>query len=514
MFVRKMALALSLIAALPLAARAGSTLPPDLEASLRTKFEAFSAQNGALFERLDTNDVRHPYEKKVVDALLKIQDVKDLLPEAQRQARELNNTYHKKHLLTGVLCSETQFPEIYKLAKENAVALHMKDGFKVYVMNSASINAYTWSFEQDNYGIAIYSGLIRSMTIEQLRAILGHEMGHVKGKHILWSVLLQLYQKKFNKLPAVFTATADGSTDASAPKNKTILPAAFGLNDLPADLQGDFNHALGLTNVPPMQATDVEAANVSRYQQANEYTGDRAGAIASGDRTNTLMGMVKLASGNSGDLGGFDMDAYLKQIETVLATLSHADLQEMMANEGTHAFTLMRVGELDLFFKSDDYNKALEERSTSIFRDMMSAEYQISGTLLDTIEAQKKFFTGPGASELNALERRLKEKEFNDIIQPRQTAVDALQPMIFDTIAEIGLGRANGAFDIYEAYARMRKTGVAIKPLSEKLIERIKFELTNAQLPGDQHDELTRKLKVATEIKDLKTAKPASDDAK
>jgi hypothetical protein len=488
------------------------TLPPDIEAKVREKFAAFSTTHGALFEKLDPNDYRHPYERKVVSELYKDQKVKDLLPEAERLAAEFNKQYHQQHMLTGVLCSETQFPEIYKMAQENAAALQMKGGFKVYVMNSASINAYTWSIDENNYGVAIFSGLIRSMNREQLRYILGHEMGHVKSRHILHSILVELYYKKYEKLPAVFSLK-DGKDDSAAPKNTVKvggLGAAFA--DMPPRMSGDLIARMGIASAGPARVTETEYNNMVRFQQAAEYSSDRAGAVASGVQHEAMLGLVKLASGHTGDLGGFDMESYLKQIETVLATMSQAELRDMMAAEGSHAFTLMRVGELDLFFKSPEFGKAVEGKGGSIFREVMSAEYQIATVLVEALDAKKKFFTGTTASELNALERRLKEKEFADLIDPRQAADAVLAPLISDTIFEIGLTNAqNGAFDIYEIYARMKRTGVPIKPLTEKLIERIKFELTGESLTPEQKAELERKLKVATEIKDLKPNKPAGD---
>lgn len=510
MFARSIALACTLLAATVHAA--SPTLPPELESKLRARYEEVATAHGNLFERLDPNDLRHPFEKKVLAGLYKDQRVQDLLPEAQKIAAEINDSYHKQHLLTGVLCSPTQFPEIHALASEIADALQMKKGFKIYVMNSPSINAYTWSIDENNYGVALFSGLLRSMTTEQLRAILGHEMGHVKSRHILTSVIIELYAQKHEALPGVFALKKDGSTDTGPKKHQRVAGASFGFTDIPANLAGDLSRRLGLNNVKPLDITDQEYKNLTLLDQAAEYSSDRTGAVASGNRLDTLMGMVKLASGHTGELGGFDMDAYLAQIESVLATMSHAELENMMASEGSHAFTLMRVGELDNYFKSPDFVEA-RTRKASVFRDIMSAEFQVSGVMLETITMRDKFFASPAAQELNALERRLKEKQFADIIAPRQQVDDVLQPLILDTIYELGLANDNAAFVIYEQYARLRKSGAAIKPLSVKLIERIKFELTNDSLPPAQVAELERKLKIAKEIRDLKPNKPANGAA-
>ena len=515
MFVRQIALAAVMVTAgLTGLAHAGSpSLPPAMEAALQQKFDAFTAEHGKLFERLDPDDLRHPYEKKVISALYKDQKIKDLMPEASKIVEDLNTQYHHQHLLNGVLCSETQFPEIYKLARENAAALQMKQGFKVYVLNSAQINAYTWSIDENNYGIALFSGLIRAVPMDQLKAILGHEMGHVKSRHILSTVLVQLYYKKYKALPPVFSLNADGTQDTGTKTKERAPEQSLGFTDLPPSFAGDLQRRLGFAAAEPFKLSDAESMNFTKFQQAAEYTGDRTGAVASGDRQLTLLGMVKLASGHTGELGGFDLDTYLHQIEEVLATMTNQELQDMMGTEGSHAFTLMRVGELDNFFKSPDFVQARDARKVSVFRDIMSAEFQIAGIMLETMAAQKKFFASAAAQELNALERRLKEKEFSDIIVPRQAADAVLNPLVYDTINELGLSNANAAFDIYESYARLRKSGVAIRPISEKLVERLKFELTNEQLPPAQADELKRKLKIAVELRDMRPGKPGGGAA-
>jgi hypothetical protein len=485
------------------------TLPPELEARLREKFTQFTADHGRLFEKLDPNDFRHPYERKVVGQLMKDEKVKALLPEANRVAGEINTAYHRRHLLSGVLCSLAQFPEIHKMAQENATALALKPGFKVYVMNSAQMNAYTWSIDEDNYGVALFSGLIKGLSREELRYVLAHEMGHVKSKHILTSILVELYYEKYEKLPPVFSLKDDGKSDDGAKRDRVQLTgAALGLGDLPASLRGDLVQRLGAAGLTPLKISETEEANLARMSQAAEYSSDRAGAVASGLVTESMMGLVKLASGHTGDAGGFDMATYLKQIETVLASLSHSELKEMMASEGSHAFTLMRVGELELFFKSPEYGKATDAKDRSVMREILSAEFQIATVLTDANEELKKFRSGNTAGEMNALERRLREKEFSETIGPRETAEAALSPLILDTIVEIGLASlSNAAFESYVDFARMKKTGVPVKPLTEKIIEKLKFALTAPDLAPEVKAELERKLKVAEEIKKLKPGK-------
>ena len=499
-FVRALA-ALGFCLAAGLASASPATLPPELEASLAARLDSLKATHGALFETLDPNDYRHPYERKVVGEIMKDPKVLELLPEATEIVQQVNKEYHRQHLMQGVLCSPTQFPEIYAMAQQNAAALQMKAGFKVYVMNSAQMNAYTWSIDQDNYGVALFSGLIRALTQDELRYVLAHEMGHVKSKHVLTGVLLQLYAKKYDALPKVLQATADQKEKAEK-KAMKASPFELMMSDFPASLTATLAAKLG-GKLRPLLVTEAEESNFQRLGQAQEYSSDRAGIVATAKRKESMMGLVKLSSGDMGKLEGFDLDAYLAQVESVLTDMSSEELKNLMSGEGSHAFTIMRVGELDRFYNGDEYQNAASTHGTSVFTRIVSAYYQVGGDLAAAGEKLKKFREGTGAEEMNALERRLTEKKLTEAVAPRQAAVDELLPTVFDTITGLGLAGANPAFDLFAAYVKARKSGKPVEPALTKLVEVLQFELQKPDLTPDQKATLEARLEAVKALKKL-----------
>lgn len=494
--------ALGFLVAACAASAAPTTLPPDLEAALAARFDGIKAAHGTLFETLDPNDYRHPYERKVVGEIMKDPKVLELLPEATEIVAQVNKEYHRQHLMQGVLCSPTQFPEIYAMAQENAAALKMKPGFKVYVMNSAQMNAYTWSIDQDNYGVALFSGLIRALSPDELRFVLAHEMGHVKSKHVLTGVLLQLYAKKHDALPKVLQASATEDGKASEKKAMRASPFETLMDDLPADLATRLAGKLG-GGIRPLMVTEAEEANFQRLGQAQEYSSDRAGIVATAKRKESMMGLVKLSSGDMGKLEGFDLDAYLAQVEAVLADMTSEELKNLMAGEGSHAFTIMRVGELDRFYAGSEYQDAASTQGTSVFTRIVSAYFQVGGDLAAAALKLKKFQEGTGAEEMNALERRMLEKKLTEAVTPRLAAVEALAPAVLETITGLGLAGENPAFELFAAYLKAKKTGKPVEPVLAKLVEALQFALQEPDLTPDQKATLEARLATTKALKKL-----------
>jgi hypothetical protein len=84
----------------------------------------------------------------------------------------------------------------------------------------------------------------------------------VKSRHILHSVLVDLYYKRYEKLPAVFSMK-DGKDDSAAPKDRVRVGGlGFGFSDLPPRMVGDLTAKLGLASAGPAHISETEEANV------------------------------------------------------------------------------------------------------------------------------------------------------------------------------------------------------------------------------------------------------------
>lgn len=93
----------------------------------------------------------------------------------------------------AVKINEQQLPDIYAIVKRQAEALGMARIPQVYLLQAGGLlNAFATRYLGRNY-IVIYSDILEEAYEDNLEAvefIIGHELGHVKRKHILKRTLL------------------------------------------------------------------------------------------------------------------------------------------------------------------------------------------------------------------------------------------------------------------------------------------------------------------------------------
>ena len=93
----------------------------------------------------------------------------------------------------GIRVSERQFPELMAMANEHSHRLGMGDTPDIFVLQSGGIlNAFATRFLGRNF-VVLYSDVLALATQKGEKAVsfvLGHEMGHVRRKHMTWRALL------------------------------------------------------------------------------------------------------------------------------------------------------------------------------------------------------------------------------------------------------------------------------------------------------------------------------------
>lgn len=93
----------------------------------------------------------------------------------------------------AVAITENQFPEIYRIIVEQSNLLGLKYIPQVYLLqNGGVLNAFATRFFGSNY-VVIYSDVLEEAfedNIETVKFIIGHELGHIKRKHMIKSLWL------------------------------------------------------------------------------------------------------------------------------------------------------------------------------------------------------------------------------------------------------------------------------------------------------------------------------------
>jgi Zn-dependent protease with chaperone function len=110
------------------------------------------------------------------------------LPLVLRKFNELalDRMLYAQNSAESVRCGPRQFPTLHHLLREACSVLDMPEP-ELYVRYSEHYNAYTAGVNRTF--ITLHSALLDGLTDEELLYVLGHELGHIKCGHVLYSML-------------------------------------------------------------------------------------------------------------------------------------------------------------------------------------------------------------------------------------------------------------------------------------------------------------------------------------
>jgi Zn-dependent protease with chaperone function len=216
----------------------------------------------------------------------------------------------------AVRVGATQFPKLNALYTDVLTSLDWTERPELFVSQTPFVNA--GAFGMDRPFIVINSGALNLLDDDEMRALLGHELGHVMSGHALYrTILILILNVSFASLP--FLA--------------------------------------GLALLP------VRIALLEWYRKS-ELSSDRAGLLASQDATASLRMFLKMAGG--GDMKQMDLNAFLVQAKEYEASGGALDriFQILNTLDRTHPFNTLRAAELQRWIEGGDYDRILRGEYT------------------------------------------------------------------------------------------------------------------------------------------------------
>ena len=202
-------------------------------------------------------------------------------------------SHHQQLLRSAHRVASPESPVLAEVVA--AAAGRLRPGpIEVYLLPTRQLNAYTFGLGTPKV-IVMYTGLLRIMDEDEIKFILGHEMGHVALGHTWLNSLIG----GMAGIPSAFSAAA-------------VMALAF-----------------------------------RSWNCACEYSADRAGLIACGKLEKAISALLKLAAGpQANDLG--DLQRAYQQIDAEDDTF-WGELNEKMAS---HPLMIRRIERLREFARS------------------------------------------------------------------------------------------------------------------------------------------------------------------
>ncbi len=247
---------------------------------------------------IDWNDVRYRGDARDVQDLLDTYRVADYLETFEENRRKQDFGVREMLLKDGIRLSERLSPRIYALFGDVCRALGLAATAEVFCLPSSDLNAY--ALLDTNAPVPLTLVGITSAALErlddgELRAVLGHELGHF----------------------------------------------LFGTNRLLGLLSNDANNP-SVTVLPPMGESLF-----LRWRKKAELSADRAGMLAAGDFAATARALLKVSFGLSEKNLELDIEALMAQIEEIKG---HPEL--VAAEFSTHPLLPIRLKALEIFSRS------------------------------------------------------------------------------------------------------------------------------------------------------------------
>ncbi len=263
---------------------------------------------------LKADQFRHPLDLEATNTLKQLPGldlmVRQLLGQLGEQFFMLEN------LASSVQVGENQLPHLHKLLVDACKTLDLEVP-QLYVRQHPMPNAYTFAMRGKQPFVVMHTSLIDLLTDEEVKAVIAHELGHLKCEHGVYLTLANL-----------------------------IVLAA-----------GQFS-PLGTVLAQGLQTQMLE------WLRCAEFTCDRAALLATQDPRVVASVLMKLAGGSPTLAPKLNVDAFLAQARAY-DDLSSTELGEMLKQAQTvqlsHPVPVLRAREIDRWASSKNYASLLAE---------------------------------------------------------------------------------------------------------------------------------------------------------
>ncbi len=274
----------------------------------------------------------HPADRGSLTALRELRGFDEVLKAMSGVWNE--RAYRMTYLGSAIRSDHRQHPRVYRLFAEAAASLDIATLPELFVELSPNLNASCVGMAKPF--IVTTSRAVDSLDDDELRYILGHELGHLQSGHAVYRTMMLILSRM------------------SA--NIAWLPAGSIV------LRG------------------IMAALYEWWRKA-ELSADRAGLLAGQDPAAALRAHMKLAGG--GDLSEIDTAAFLEQAAEFESTgdLRESLIKLQMTAFTTHPLPVARAADLRRWIDDGHYGRILageyprrdDDRSASVGGDAKAA---------------------------------------------------------------------------------------------------------------------------------------------
>ncbi|MGI5250317.1 M48 family metallopeptidase [Actinacidiphila glaucinigra] len=318
-------------------------------------------RNRRRFEGISSRAYEHPADRSALVALRKLSGfdtvfkaLSGLLPE--RSLRLL-------FLSDSVRVSDQQFAHLNDMLRDACYILDLPKVPPMYVTQDPRPNAMCIGLDEPI--IVVTTGLVELLDEEEMRAVVGHEVGHALSGHAVYRTILLFLT------------------------NLALRVAWIPLGNL---------------------AIMAIVTALREWFRKSELSADRAGLLVGQDLRASMRGLMKIAGGNH--LHEMNVDAFLKQAEEYEESgdLRDSVLKILNVLPRSHPFTTVRAAELKKWAASRDHQRIMdghyprrgEDKDTSVYDSFKESASHYAETVKTSKDPLMKLLSdiGSGAGDI------------------------------------------------------------------------------------------------------------------
>ncbi len=261
---------------------------------------------------LKADQFRHPLDLEATRALKQLPGFDLLIRTLVGPLVE--QFFYLENIASSVLVGERQLPQIHNLLVEACQVLDLEPP-QLYIRQHPIPNAYTFAMRGRQPFIVIHTSLIDLLTLEEVQAVIAHELGHLKCDHGVYLTLANLITLAASQLP------------------------------------------MGEVLAQNLQSQIME------WVRCAEFTCDRAALLVAQDPRIVASLLMKLSGGSPTLSPQLNVDAFLEQARSYDAISQNQlgdALKQLRTSDLTHPLPVLRAREVDRWASTPNYFKLLK----------------------------------------------------------------------------------------------------------------------------------------------------------
>lgn len=257
---------------------------------------------------LKADHFRHPLDLKATTQLKQIPGLDLAMRGVLGGVAE--DFFYLNNIASSILISKKQLPDLYELLLSACEILDLEPP-QLYIQQNPIPNAYTLAIRGKKPFIVIHTSLLEILTPDEIKAVIAHELGHLKCEHGVYLSLANIMVLAAGLIPSW------GTLVAQSLQNQLL-----------------------------------------QWVRCAEFSCDRSALLVVQDPLVVMSLLMKLTGGSPTLANKLNLEAFMEQVKEY-KTMSDSDigkmLQEMQTAQLTHPVPIIRAKEIENWAKSSHY---------------------------------------------------------------------------------------------------------------------------------------------------------------